>query len=386
VCPLGSPRAGDELECRSTAIVGPERREFYVSNDHIYLWLFPGDGDFEQVDCYVSKPGGFDDAAPSAIYQIDLASGQPRALFVRGVPNDQLGMEATADDFHALAVWVDARCDLPDDLPVRFLSAPLTAFSTRPQALLRHQFTPLPSVGGRGIENRFTAGHLVYGGRGERSSYAFEGAGSRTGRVVAAPSNMPSAAVMLEAPHEIIRIESIGENAVLTGYSNADALSISVLDLRATPRISDTVHLPHRYESEGRSHAFNFTIGADGAGLMGLPTAQAQWRSGRWVWDSESSDVSFLSLTSTGRLTSLGALLTRRNAVHGSYRCEVSCIDWYGNTRPIFVNGRVLALSGVELIEGTVENAQIVERRSVNLSAPPPHRAQSAKRPDRAEH
>jgi hypothetical protein len=386
VCPLGSPRAGDELECRSTAIVGPERREFYVSNHHVYLWLFPGYGDHAQADCDANKPGGFDNAAPSAIYQIDLASGQPRALFVRGAPNDQFGMEAAANDFHALAIWVDARCDLPDDLPVRFLSTPLTAFSTRPQTLQRQQFTSLPSVGGHGIENRFTAGHLVYGGRGERSSYAFEGAGSRTGRVVVAASNTPSAAVMIEAPHEIIRIESIGEDAVLTGYSNADALSISVLDLRTTPRISDTVRLPHRYESEGRSHAFNFTIGADGAGLMGLPTAQAQWRSGRWVWDSESSDVSFLSLTSTGRLISLGVLLTRRNAIHGTYRCEVSCIDWYGNTRPIFVNGRVLALSGVELIEGAVESAQIVERRRINLSAPPPRQARGAKQPDRAGH
>lgn len=374
VCPLGSPSAGDELECRSTAIAGTSPREFYVSNDHIYLWLWT-DYDWYARDSYAAQcaarpKNSFESAAPAALFQIDLNNGRPRAMFVRGGPNNQLGMEATADEFHALAIWVDPRCnDASDDFPLRFLSTPLSAFSTTPQPAPAAYFTSVPSAGGRGLENRFTAGHLVYGGRERWHSYVSDDE-NLTGRVVAVPTDNPRAAQVLVAPHNIIRVESIGEDAVLTGYRNRSALSISVLDLSGAARIADTASLEGRFETEGRSHAFNAMIEADGSGLLGLPTGQAQWRSGRWVWDSESSDVSFLALSRDGDLTGLGELVTHADATDPSYQCEVSCIDWYGNSRPIFVGGRVFALSGTELIEGRVARRRIEEIARVNLTTP----------------
>lgn len=378
VCPLGSPSVGDELECRSTAIAGTSPREFYVSNDHIYLWLWTDYDWYARASyaaqCAARPKNGFETAAPAALFQIDLNTGRPRAMFVRGGPSDQLGMDASADAFHALTIWVDPRCsDVPDDLPLRFLSAPLSAFSVTPQRAPAEYFTPLPSAGGHGLENRFTAGHLVYGGRARWHSYVGDD-NITTGRVVAVPTNNPGAAQVLEAPHNVIRVESIGQDAIITGYRNRSALSISVLDLAGAPRISDTAMLEARFETEGRSHAFNAMIEADGSGLLGLPTGQAQWRSGRWVWDSESSDVSFLALSSGGELASLGQLETHANTTHPSYSCEVSCIDWYGNSRPIFVNGRVFALSGTELIEGRVSDQRIEEVTRVNLTNPVPRR------------
>ena len=41
VCPLGGERRGDELDCRTTAFVGPGQREFFVSTSDIYLWVTP---------------------------------------------------------------------------------------------------------------------------------------------------------------------------------------------------------------------------------------------------------------------------------------------------------------------------------------------------------
>jgi hypothetical protein len=37
-------------------------------------------------------------------------------------------------------------------------------------------------------------------------------------------------------------------------------------------------------------------------------------------------------------------------------RCRTSCMDWYGNARPLFVRGRVIALLGYELVEGTLDD------------------------------
>ncbi|UPT63668.1 MAG: beta-propeller domain-containing protein [Hyphomonadaceae bacterium JAD_PAG50586_4] len=81
VCPLGSTRAGDELECRTTAIAAPGAREFYVSNDHLYLWTWPTEERYanyaaQDAECAARPKTGFESAVPSAIFQIDLASGR----------------------------------------------------------------------------------------------------------------------------------------------------------------------------------------------------------------------------------------------------------------------------------------------------------------------
>lgn len=379
VCPLGSTRAGDELECRTTAIAGPRPREFYVSNDHLYLWTWPrnegyGNSAAQEAECAARPKNSFQSATPSAIFQVDLATGRPRALFVRGGPNDQLGMEATATEFRALALWVDPRCNALDNTtPVRYFSTPLADFSTTPQSAPENAFTRLPSVMGSAMENRFTAGHLVYGGRTRWSSYMDEDEVEEVvARVVVVPSSNPGAAQALDAPHNVIRVESIGEDAIITGYHSRDALSMSVIDLSGAPRVADTTRLAGRFETEGRSHAFNYTLAADGSGTLAIPTGEAQWRSGRWVWDSESSDVSFIALSADHRLAPLGELSTKDASEHPSYECEVSCIDWYGNSRPIFIGPRIFALSGTEIIEGRVRDGRIDEMARVNLTAPPP--------------
>jgi hypothetical protein len=230
-----------------------------------------------------------------------------------------------------------------------------------------------PGPGASRYEVRFTDTHVVYGAREGWSSYPpEENSAPLTGRVVAVPVARPRAATVIEAPHNVIRVERAGNDIVLTGYRTDQGLSVSLLDLAATPRIVSTRVLDGRYESEGRSHAFNALIGADGAGLMGLPTVPRIKESGRWWFRSGASDVSFISADANGSLQWAGELVARQNAQHPNYNCEVSCVDWYGNTRALYIGSRVFALSATELIEGAMERGRIQERRRINLSAPPP--------------
>lgn len=374
VCPLGSPRAGDELECRSTAITGPRAREFYVSTSDIYLWLWRPqeywDNAAQTAECVQRENDSFNVAAASAIYRMPLAGGPPRVMFVRGAPYDQLSMDATASAFRALSVWVDPQCERDyEDLPLRLFSTPLSAFARAPTSATASAFAPMPSPGGRAMENRFVDTYVVYGGRPDWSSHPpEEGEPALSARVVAAPISDPANARVLTAPHSALRIERIGPNAVATGYRDHRGLSVSVIALGATPQISFTTVLAGRYESEGRSHAFNSAVSANGAGLMGLPTVARQTQSRRWWWNSDSSDVSFLTVDAHGGTQSIGALFANREALDDDYSCEVSCIDWYGNSRPIFLGGRVFALSGVELIEGKIDAGAIHEIARVNLT------------------
>jgi len=48
--------------------------------------------------------------------------------------------------------------------------------------------------------------------------------------------------------------------------------------------------------------------------------------------------------------------------------CRASCIDWYGNARPLFVRGRVFALLGYEIVEGAVDDGRMRETRRINYS------------------
>jgi hypothetical protein len=48
--------------------------------------------------------------------------------------------------------------------------------------------------------------------------------------------------------------------------------------------------------------------------------------------------------------------------------CRASCVDWYGNSRPIFVRGRVLALLGYEIVEGDLKNGSMRELRRINYA------------------
>jgi len=50
-------------------------------------------------------------------------------------------------------------------------------------------------------------------------------------------------------------------------------------------------------------------------------------------------------------------------------------VDWYGNARPLFVRGRIIALLGYELVEGNRQGDSITEVRRVSFA---PGRSQVA--------
>lgn len=371
VCPLGDLSAGDELDCRTTAFVGGGQREFFVSPTDIFLWVTPNTWDGVLArDC--ARPGMAAASIPATIYQVPLSGEMPRALHARGLPPNQLALDATTDEFRALLTWNVGPCASGGNALVRYFHAPLSTFNSTPMEAAPNRYVQAPPPEASQYEVRYTRTHVVYGGRTGWSSYPPEASVTLpSSRVIALPLAQPSAATIVDAPHNIIRLERAGNNAILSGYRTDRGLSVSVLDLDGAPRIVSTQVLDGRYESEGRSHAFNALVGADDTGVMGLPTVTRTWEGGRWWFRSQASDISYLTLASTGRLSWAGQLMARQNAQDPTYRCEVSCVDWYGNTRALFIGSRIFGLSGTELIEGSLANGRIRETRRLNLSSPP---------------
>lgn len=376
VCPLGKTGAGDELACRTTAFIAPASI-YFVSRDHAYLWAAPGYDDRERSKtapaCMPEGAAAFENGVPGAVFQVPLNGGALRFMPVRGDTSDQFSLDVGERELRALVVW-NGLCDDDPPLAVKYFRTPLTAFSANPTSARSSDYIGLPSPDAPILENRFTDTALVYGGRKTWSSRPPDKDETQaSARVVAVPIDAPEKAVVLAVPHNVIRVESIGKAAVLTGYKDDAGLSISLIDLQGAARLSSTVTLAQRYESEGRSHAYNAAIEPDGSGIMGVPTVKPVEGSYRWVWRSDASDVSFLSLARQGELRPLGELTARKDARHGGYKCEVSCVDWYGNTRPIFTGGRVFALAATELVEGRVRDGRIEEIGRINLTTPLTH-------------
>jgi hypothetical protein len=381
VCPLGPTGSGRDLECRTTAFVGPDTSQWYVTRDEAFLWTtdyYYYSYDFQACDA----PRGFDtDFQPALVYRVPIEGAAIGLAAARGVPPDQFSLQSAEGRLFALLK--DRRRYCPGEnvreeeeragARLAFADIPLERFDDTVREIGRERYTPLPGVKSWYIANRFTDRYLVYGSLGRYRRGLSE---HSMPPVYVLAVDAPGAVRALDVRHTVIRAEQAGSDIVLTGYRDRDGLVVTLIDLDARPRIASSVQLPHRFESEGRSHAFNSLIEADGSGVMGLPTIGGETWSSRAAWRSSASDLSYLEVDHRGRLRPVGELERRvdydsddddDDGIPG-YSCEVSCIDWYGNSRPIFTDGRVFALTGTEMIEGRIDADRIHEVQRLNIA------------------
>jgi hypothetical protein len=383
VCPLGEVGPGRELECRSTAFVGPSQAQWYVTEQDAWLWTNEYDSRYARaatgdVDCQAPRSFAAGDYAPAVLFRVPVDGSAPQVAATRGTPPDQFSLDARNGHFRALVRGASRACrgGLPES-QLAFFDLPLGRFSRTLNEAGNERYTPMPGVKSDNIANRFTETHVVYGSIG-MSERGFSENSTPPAWVV--PVNRPRDVRAIPVRHTVLRAEQAGSDIVVTGYRNQQGLIVTLIDLDgAVPRIADQVQLERRFEAEGRSHAFNSLIEEDGSGVMGLPTIMREGWSSRAAWRSAASDLSYITVDTRGRLRPVGELLRRfeysdrgGGGVAG-YTCEVSCIDWYGNSRPIFTDGRVFGLTGTELIEGRIRGGEIheVQRLNIALSRPP---------------
>ncbi|WP_066533026.1 beta-propeller domain-containing protein [Erythrobacter sp. CCH5-A1] len=382
VCPLGEVTTKG-LECETTGFVGSDMAEMFVAGDAVYLWtLASGSDELAWDSCPAGTPAPrFGEVPPAAVYRIPLGRGEVEVMGARGMPVDQFGMDANARRFRALPSLLRNGCDDDGETQRQFalFDASQQRFSDYYAAATEREFTPVPPVGGNGIENRFTSEYLVYGGRDGYWRRPPDDADEReralAGSITVVPLSRPAQPQRIALGHNLIRLEKIGDGAVIAnGYANEEGLRVSFVTLArdgAGATLGTSAMLPGRYESEGRSHAFNATITAAGDGMLGVPTVTRIENSKGYWWYSDVSDLSFLGFDGMGTLGDAGLIAaTPEDQVKTGegYDCEVSCIDWYGNARPIFLAGKVYGLMGTELVEAEVVTGKVAERRRVDLT------------------
>jgi Beta propeller domain len=356
-CDLAAPA----LDCESTVVLGSPSRTFFVSSNAVYLW----------ADHAWRKQR--ERSANAFLYRMPLDGSRPSAVRARGVPVDQFSF---FPDAARSALQVVVRAQGGGDAmwrpeatagDVALLTVPTREFGdgSREVALENYQSLPKPGGASWNFHNRFVGDHLLY-------------AGGSTGQAgaVHVVSLADRSVVELPLAHGVDRLDAIGPDAIVVGTGRG-ALGFTTVDLAPSgARVGESFALPNAREGETRSHAFFFRPdpnSADGAsGLLGLPVARhVQERGSNYMRNSAA--MLFLSRRED-RLAEAGQLAAASYEGAVDDGCQASCVDWYGNARPIFIGDRIFALLGYELVEGAARGARIAETARLNFSPPPPAR------------
>ena len=317
VCDL----AKAELECESTSVLGPAGRVFYVSPASVFVWN-----------------------VKSAVFRIPLDGSAPSALKVAGSPIDQFSFLESADGFLNVLVRASARGEAMWSSEARggalsLLRIHLSTFSDGRDTASAQSYRPVPEpYGHRALQNRFVGSYLLYGsGTMHAVRYAD---GSSFG---------------LPLPHGVDRLEALGNDAVVIGSDGRD-LHFTSLRLAPYPVAAGHYKRENAAQGETRSHGFFYS---EREGLLGLPVIGGTQRAMRHQLRHTSASILYLRNQALNFMQ-MGTLDSRPESV-GDDACRASCVDWYGNSRPLFIRGRVFALMGYELVEGRVAGNRIVE-------------------------
>ncbi|MGK5025623.1 beta-propeller domain-containing protein [Janthinobacterium sp. RB2R34] len=339
--------ASRELRCEASAVMGPPGRVFYVSGESVYVWT-------------TRRGGG------SSVFRLPLDGTAPSALKTAGAPVDQFSFLESADGYLNVLLRSQGRGDAMWDSDkgrgdLALLRVPLNSFSDGRDSAPAASYRALPGSGEHGLQNRYVGPYLLYGYPGNPGQrqvdpnwplqplQALRWAGKQA----------PQALVL---PHGVERIEALGNDAVAVGSKGQD-LHFTSIRLAGQASIAGSYVRANAAQGETRSHGFFYKPNTGSEGVIGLPIL-----GGDESASARSSPASVLYLRNSSlALTELGAL-SASNTAQPDDGCRASCVDWYGNARPLFLQGRVFALLGYELVEGTLADGRIREIRRISYA------------------
>lgn len=351
-CDLGN----EQFNCKATAVIGPAGRVFYVSPKSVYVWV---------TDWWTARQGKNNESR-SMLYQMPLDGSAPSALGVSGSPVDQFSFLESEDGYLNVLVRSDAAGDGMWKAEVAagdaaLMRVPVNSFSDGSENVSASGYRELPKPSqSYTFQNRFVGDYLLYGsGSGwyypneinRMSLYAVRFAQGEVNEV--------------KLKHGVDRIEAMGRDAVVVGTDGKD-LHFSSIRLDAKPNLVSRYTRRNVAQGELRSHGFFYKPVDENTGLLGLPVRDSA-RPGYESLYEDSASILFLRNDSLN-LREIGELESQPNKKSMNDGCRASCVDWYGNARPLFIRGRVFALLGYELVEGSLTANGIRETRRIRFS------------------
>lgn len=355
-CDLAQP----ELDCRSTGVMGPAGRVFYVSSRAVYVWTTRN-----QRDAVSGRV-----ASHSAVFRLPLDGAAPSMLKAQGSPIDQMSFQEGEDGYLNVLLRANGNGDgmwrgEGSGGNLSLLRVPVRDFGDSQAVAGEQAYTRLPAAGEGSLQNRFVGQRLLYAaGSGWRRP-----APGTLGQlqVVHVADRARTDTLML--PHGVDRIEALGADAIAVGTDGQD-LHFSSVQLAARPKVAGRYVQARAAQGETRSHGFFYKPDDASSGVVGLPVRGSGQGGYRQLWD-EPAGMLYLH-NSQLQLSGIGSLASRPG-IGRNDGCRASCTDWYGNARPVFLRNRVFALLGYELVEGRIlaspgSARRLVETRRISFA------------------
>ena len=348
------------MKCEATALLGPRGRVFYVSPESVYVWV----SDWMGKDETTSR---------SMLYRMPLTGTAPSALLVSGSPVDQFSFLEDEEGHLNVLVRSEANGDSMWEAEfaageLALMRVTLSSFSDGTYAVPQSSYRKLAKPKGDTFQNRFVSDYLLYGtGSGWGPPENSDGSSLFAVRFATGDSKE------LPLVHDVDRIEAMGTDAVVIGTDGED-LHFTGVRLGFRPEIAQRYTRKEASQGELRSHGFFYREDGKDSGTLGLPIS-LPGRPGYEHLFEDSAGILFLR-NDAMRFKEVGELVAQSEGAVDD-NCQASCVDWYGNARPLFVRGRIFALMGYEIVEGTLSNGRLRETRRVSYA---PRRHQIAGR------
>ena len=144
------------------------------------------------------------------------------------------------------------------------------------------------------------------------------------------------------------KVEAMPGVGALLVVDTAEGISLMTAQLDGALELIPAFDFEGAAVTEWRTHGFFFQPNKNG-GIFGLPVVN-EGGAGGGFWSDAVSSVSFFGVQRSGLIKRVGQI----SASGTETQCETSCVDWYGNTRPIFLGDRIFALMGSELGEASI--------------------------------
>jgi hypothetical protein len=341
--------ANGGFNCQATSALGPEENVFYVSPDCVYVWATSWNYDAEKSN--------------SILFRMPLDGSGPSALRVYGSPVDQFSFLQSDDYYLNVLVRSEGTGDgmwsaEVAEGDVALLRVPLNSFSDGRLMAPANSYRRLPRPKGEEFQNRFIGKYLLYGSDWFESD---DNTGQADLHLVEWARRKSS---VLKLSHGVERIEQLGNDAVVVGDDGTD-LHFSAIRLGERPEIVSRYTRRGASQGETRSHGFFYKPDSETSGLLGLPISRPGRPGDEQLFES-SAAILFLRNEAL-QFLEIGELAAQADKAVDD-KCRASCVDWYGNARPLFLRNRVFALLGYELVEGRLDDGRIHEVLRINYS------------------
>ncbi|MEO7674898.1 MAG: beta-propeller domain-containing protein [Pyrinomonadaceae bacterium] len=343
-----------EMTCDATSVMGPSGNVFYVSPTSVYVWATTWDYEDEK------------ERSRSILFRMPLDGAPPSALRVSGGPVDQFSF--LEDESNGLNVLVradsngDGMCAEVTEGEIALLRVERNMLADGSTLAPASSYRKLEKVPGYTFQNRFVGAYLLYGTGSSWSEPRTSAASS-----LYAVNWKNGAMSKITLPHGVDRLDLLGGDAIVVG-ANGNDLYFSSVSLGALPRLVDTFNMKGASQGETRSHGFFYKPDGTDNGVLGLPVTRGGRAGDRQLVEGSASIV-FLR-NDRLRFSEFGTLESRPVSTAND-SCKASCVDWYGNARPIFGRGRIFALLGYEIVEGSINAGRIEEIRRADFSPHP---------------